>query len=51
MADTTYKSGCAWCHEQSRVFIRMCQACGLNGRIVHLFYKDKATGHTHPRHG
>jgi hypothetical protein len=41
-----YRSGCAWCNEQARVFIRMCQVCGLPGRIVHLFYSDKSTGHT-----
>lgn len=31
------KSGCAWCNEQARVFIRLCQVSGIPARMVHLF--------------
>ena len=30
-------SGGGWCNEQARVFIRLCQVAGLQGRMVHLF--------------
>ena len=36
----------AWCNEQARIFVRLCQVAGLPARIVHLFYSDKQTGHT-----
>jgi hypothetical protein len=39
-------SGCAFCNEQARVFIRLCQVCGIQARMVFLFYADKQTGHT-----
>ncbi len=31
------KSGCGWCNEQARVFIRLCQVAGMQGRMIHLF--------------
>ncbi len=30
-------SGCGWCNEQARVFIRLCQVSGLQARMIHLF--------------
>ena len=44
--DALLASGCGWCNEQARVFVRLCQACGIPARIVHLFYSDDKTGHT-----
>jgi hypothetical protein len=44
--DELLASGCAWCNEQARVFVRLCQACGMPARIIHLFYSDDKTGHT-----
>ena len=44
--DELLASGCAWCNEQARVFVRLCQASGIPARIVHLFYGDDKTGHT-----
>lgn len=38
-------SGCGWCNEQTRVFIRLCQVSGIPARIVQLFYSDCQTGH------
>lgn len=35
-------SGCGWCNEQARVFIRLCQVSGIPARMVHLFNQ----GHT-----
>lgn len=39
-------SGCGFCNEQARVFIRLCQVSGIPARLVFLFYADHATGHT-----
>lgn len=39
-------SGCGYCSEQARVFIRLCQVSGIPARMVYLFYADAATGHT-----
>lgn len=39
-------SGCGWCNEQSRVFIRLCQVSGLQARMIHLNYSDMKTGHS-----
>lgn len=36
-------SGSGWCNEQSRVFIRLCQVSGLQGRNVHLFGQNHST--------
>ena len=44
--DQLLASGCAWCNEQARVFVRLCQSCNIPARIVHLFYSDDKTGHT-----
>jgi len=30
-------SGCGWCNEQARVFIRLCQVAGIPARMIHLF--------------
>ncbi|MBM4031828.1 MAG: hypothetical protein FJ291_08600 [Planctomycetes bacterium] len=35
-------TGCGWCNEQARVFIRLCQVLGIPARMVHLF----GQGHT-----
>ena len=40
------KSGEAWCNEQARVFIRLCQVAGIPARMIHLFYSDNKNGHT-----
>ena len=39
-------SGCGFCNEQARLFIRLCQVSGIPARFVFLFYSDYATGHT-----
>ena len=36
MDEELLSSGGAWCNEQARVYIRLCQVAGLQGRIVHL---------------
>lgn len=30
-------SGCGWCNEQARIFIRLCHVCGIPARMLHLF--------------
>jgi len=35
-------SGCGWCNEQARVFIRLCQVSNIPARMIHLF----GQGHT-----
>jgi hypothetical protein len=40
------KSGCGFCNEQARVYVRLCQVAGIPARMVYLFYSDKRTGHT-----
>lgn len=37
MDEALLASGGGWCNEQARVFVRLCQVAGLQGRIVHLF--------------
>ncbi|MHB0937891.1 MAG: transglutaminase domain-containing protein [Armatimonadota bacterium] len=37
MDEPLLASGGGWCNEQARVFIRLCQVAGLQGRMVHLF--------------
>jgi len=39
-------SGCGWCNEQARVFVRLCQVCNIPARLIHLFYSDEKSGHT-----
>ena len=39
-------SGTGWCNEQSRVFVRLCQAAGVPARLVHYFYSEFPAGHT-----
>lgn len=44
------KSGKAWCNEQSRVFVRLCQVAGIPARMIFLFYTehpypDRRSGH------
>ncbi|MFW6060025.1 MAG: transglutaminase domain-containing protein [Phycisphaeraceae bacterium] len=36
---------CAWCNEQSRVYVRLCQVAGIPARMVFLFYDDGNSGH------
>ncbi len=36
MDEDLLASGGGWCNEQARVFIRLCQVAGMQGRIVHL---------------
>ncbi len=40
------RSGEAWCSEQARVFVRLCQVAGIPARMVYLFYADNKNGHT-----
>jgi len=35
-------TGCGWCNEQARVFVRLCQVSGIPARVIHLF----GQGHT-----
>ena len=35
-------SGDAWCNEQSRVFIRLCQVVGISARMIFLNYSEKS---------
>src|SRR5262249_55274112 len=44
------KSGKAWCNEQSRVYVRLCQVAGIPARMIFLFYSehpfpDRRSGH------
>jgi hypothetical protein len=43
--DQLIRSGKAYCNEQSRVFVRLCQISGIPARMIFLFYSDKAHGH------
>ncbi len=36
-------SGTAYCNEQARVLIRLCQVLGMQGRLVHLFRQNHST--------
>jgi hypothetical protein len=40
------RSGVAWCNEQARVFVRLCQTQNIPARIIHLFYSQVPSGHT-----
>ena len=40
-----WASGCAWCNEQTRVYIRLCQIAGIPARMVYLFFSDNQKGH------
>ncbi len=40
------QSGAAWCNEQARVFVRLCQIRQIPARIIHLFYTTVRNGHT-----
>ncbi|MCL2329849.1 MAG: transglutaminase domain-containing protein [Phycisphaerae bacterium] len=35
----------AFCNEQARVFVRLCQVAGIPARMIFLFYADKTSGH------
>ncbi len=39
------ESGVAWCNEQSRLFVRLCQALGIPARMVFLFFSNGINGH------
>ncbi len=43
--DALVASGVAWCNEQSRVFVRLCQSLGIPARMIFLFFADNRTGH------
>jgi hypothetical protein len=43
--DALVASGVAWCNEQSRVFVRLCQCLGIPARMIFLFFGDGKTGH------
>jgi hypothetical protein len=38
-------SGTAWCNEQSRLFVRLCQAVGIPARMIFLCFINGANGH------
>jgi hypothetical protein len=40
------RSGKAWCNEQARIFVRLCQVAQIPARLIHLFYKKPQDGHT-----
>ena len=42
--ESLLQSGIGPCNEQTRVFIRLCQVCGIPARLIQLFYSD-FTGH------
>lgn len=44
--DALLATGCGFCNEQARLFIRFCQIAGLPARMIYLFYSDGQTGHT-----
>lgn len=35
----------AWCNEQARVFVRLCQVAGIPARLIFLFYANRKSGH------
>jgi hypothetical protein len=39
------RSGQAWCNEQARVFVRLCQVSGIPARIIFLFFSPPPGGH------
>jgi transglutaminase-like putative cysteine protease len=40
------ENGTAWCNEQARVFVRLCQTQNIPARLIHLFYSNPPIGHT-----
>jgi hypothetical protein len=42
--ESLLQSGLGPCNEQARVFVRLCQVCGIPARLIQLFYSD-TTGH------
>jgi hypothetical protein len=36
-------TGCGYCNEQARLFVRLCQVAGVPARIVFLFYLDETS--------
>ena len=47
MDEELLSSGGAWCNEQARVYIRLCQVAGLQGRLVHLGGQSHTTAEVH----
>lgn len=47
MDEALLASGSGWCNEQARVFVRLCQVAGLQGRIVHLFGQNHTVAEFH----
>lgn len=45
--DDLLASGSAWCNEQGRVLIRLCQVLGMQGRLVHLFGQNHSSAEIH----
>jgi hypothetical protein len=43
--ESLLNSGVGPCNEQTRVFIRLCQVCGIPARLIQLFYSDTNSGH------
>jgi hypothetical protein len=43
--ESLLESGLAWCNEQARVFVRLCQVCNIPARIIQIFYADHKSGH------
>jgi hypothetical protein len=44
--DDLLATGYGRCGEQARISVRLCQACNIPARIIHLFYSNKRSGHT-----
>jgi len=40
-------TGCGWCNEQARVFIRLCQVSGIPARLIHLFGQNHTVAEFH----
>lgn len=40
-------TGCGWCNEQARVFIRLCQVSGIPARMIHLFGQNHTVAEFH----
>ena len=43
--EALFASGCGWCNEQTRVYIRLCQIAGVPARMIYLFFSDGKMGH------
>jgi len=39
------EDGRAWCNEQARIFVCLCQIAGMAARMVAIFHSDRKTGH------